>query len=231
MMIPAIAYVRVSTEEQATEGVSVDAQVASVRAYALLRGLELVDVVVDAGVSAGKPLASRVGGAIVLDAVKRRKVRAVVAVKLDRVFRNAGDCLQTTEGWDHAGVALHLVDMGGQAIDTSSAMGRFFLTVMAGAAEMERNLIRERTTTALAHKRAEGRRTSKDAPYGWRIATDGDTLEADEAEQRALELIRALRAGGMSVRAIVAHLEATGIPARGTRWHKTTVERALARAA
>jgi DNA invertase Pin-like site-specific DNA recombinase len=230
-VIPAIAYVRVSTDEQAAEGVSLDAQVASVRAYAALRGLELVDVVVDAGVSAGTPLADRVGGAIVLDAVKRRKVRAVVAVKLDRVFRNAGDCLTTTEGWDRAGVALHLVDMGGQAIDTSSAMGRFFLTVMAGAAEMERNLIRERTSSALAHKRAEGRRTSKDAPFGWRIGADGDTLERHDDEQRALALIQSLRAGGMSVRAIVAHLEANGVASRGTRWHKTTVERVLSRAA
>jgi DNA invertase Pin-like site-specific DNA recombinase len=230
-MITAIAYVRVSTEEQAAEGVSVDAQVAAVRAYATLRGLELVDVVIDAGVSAGKPLADRVGGAVVLDAVKRRKVRAVIAVKLDRVFRNAGDCLTVTEGWDRAGVALHLVDMGGQAIDTSSAMGRFFLTVMAGAAEMERNLIRERTTTALAHKRAQGLRTSKDAPYGWRIGADGDTLERDDAEHRALALIQSLRTGGMSVRAIVAHLEGHGIASRGARWHKTTVERVLARAA
>lgn len=230
-MTTAVAYVRVSTEEQAAEGVSVDAQIAAVRAYAMLRGLDLVDVVVDAGVSAGKPLADRAGGAVVLDLVRRRKVRAVVGVKLDRLFRNAGDCLTTTEAWDKAGVALHLVDMGGQAIDTSSAMGRFFLTVMAGAAEMERNLIRERTTTALAHKRANGKRTSKDAPIGQRIATDGDTLEADADEQRAVELARSLRADGYTVRAIVDALEAAGIAPRGARWHPTTVNRMLARTA
>lgn len=230
-MITAVAYVRVSTEEQAAEGVSVDAQIAAVRAYANLRGLDLVDVVVDAGVSAGKPLADRAGGAVVLDLVRRRKVRAVVGVKLDRLFRNAGDCLTTTEAWDKAGVALHLVDMGGQAIDTSSAMGRFFLTVMAGAAEMERNLIRERTTTALAHKRAQGKRTSKDAPIGQRIGNDGDTLEADADEQRAVSLARALRADGYTVRAIVDALEAAGIPPRGARWHPTTVNRMLTRAA
>jgi DNA invertase Pin-like site-specific DNA recombinase len=230
-MITAIAYVRVSTEEQAAEGVSVDAQVAAVRAYATLRGLELVDVVIDAGVSAGKPLADRVGGAVVVDAVKRRKVRAVVAVKLDRVFRNAGDCLTTTEGWDRTGVALHLVDMGGQAIDTSSAMGRFFLTVMAGAAEMERNLIRERTRGAMKHKRTQGLRTSLHAPFGYRFAADGDTLEPHPGEQRALELITSLRERGMSKRAIAEALQADGVPARGARWHETTVARALTRMA
>lgn len=229
-MISAIAYVRVSTEEQATEGVSVDAQIAAVRAYAALRGLELVDVVIDAGVSAGKPLADRAGGAVVVDAVKRRKVRAVVAVKLDRVFRNAGDCLTVTAEWDRAGVALHLVDMGGTAIDTSSAMGRFFLTVMAGAAEMERNLIRERTTSAMQHKRSKGERVGA-VPYGYRLADDGVALEADADEQHTLSLVAQLRADGMSVRAIVDALEARGVRARGARWHQTTVTRLLARAA
>lgn len=229
-MIAAIAYVRVSTEEQATEGVSVDAQIAAVRAYATLRGLELLDVVVDAGVSAGKPLADRAGGAVIVDAVKRRRVRAVVAVKLDRLFRNAGDCLTVTEGWDRMGVALHLVDMGGQAIDTSSAMGRFFLTVMAGAAEMERNLIRERTSSAMAHKRSKGELVGA-VPYGFRLADDGVTLEADADEQHTLSLVAQLRADGMSVRAIVDALEARGVRARGARWHQTTVTRLLARAA
>ena len=96
---------------------------------------------------------------------------------------------------------------------------------------MERNLIRERTTAALAHKRSEGRRTSKDAPFGWSVGDDGDTLERNAAEQRAIELIRDLRAGGMSIRGIVQHLEEQGIAARGARWHKTTLERVLARAA
>ncbi len=41
-----------------------------------------------------------------------------------------------TAGWDKTGVALHLLDMGGQTVDTGSAMGRFFMTVMAGAAEL-----------------------------------------------------------------------------------------------
>ena len=73
-------------------------------------------------------------------------------LKLDRMFRNAGDCLATVEAWDRAGVALHVVDLGGNAIDTTSAAGRFMLVVLAGAAEMERNLIRERTKAALAVK-------------------------------------------------------------------------------
>jgi len=139
----AVAYVRVSTEEQATEGISLEAQNHRVRAYCELRGLELVDIITDAGVSAGKPLARRDGGARLLHLIRRGEAVAVVAFKLDRLFRNCADCLTVTATWDRSGVALHLIDLGGQAVDTSTAMGRFFLTVMAGAAEMERGLVAE----------------------------------------------------------------------------------------
>jgi site-specific DNA recombinase len=230
-MAKVIAYVRVSTEEQATEGVSLEAQEAALRAYCTMRGLELVDVVVDAGVSGGKPLSAREGGARVLEAVKARRVSAVVALKLDRLFRDASDCLGVTSSWDKAGVALHLVDMGGQAIDTSTAMGRFFLTVMAGAAEMERNLVRERTKAAMRHKQAKGEFTGGPTPFGFRLAADGVRLEADAAEQRVLQLIDDLKGQGMSVRAIARALDLDGTPSRGSRWHPTTVARLLKRAA
>jgi hypothetical protein len=84
------------------------------------------------------------------------------------------------------------------------------------------------TKAALANKRATGRRTSKDAPFGWAIGADGDTLELHPAEQETLQSIVQLRAGGMSTRAIAAHLDGAGVQPRGTRWHKTTVERVLA---
>jgi site-specific DNA recombinase len=59
----AVGYGRVSTQEQAEQGISLDAQEARIRAYATMRGLELVAVVVDAGVSAGKyTLEQREGG-------------------------------------------------------------------------------------------------------------------------------------------------------------------------
>jgi site-specific DNA recombinase len=226
----AVAYVRVSTEEQATEGVSLDAQEAALRAYCTMRGLTLVELVRDAGVSAGKPLASREGGSRVLDLVKHGTVGAVVAWKLDRLFRDAGDCLAVTGEWDRRNVALHLVDMGGQAIDTSTAMGRFFLTVIAGAAEMERNLIRERTTAGLAHKKSKGERVGQ-VPFGFRVAANGVALEALPEEQRVVEEVRALRAAGKTLQAITDKLNDDGVPARGARWHLTTVARLLKRAA
>jgi len=80
-------------------------------------------------------------------------------VKLDRLFRNATDALQKSAEWDKAKLALHILDMDGSNIDTASAVGKMFFTMTAGFAEMERNLISERTKAALSFKKASRRHT------------------------------------------------------------------------
>jgi DNA invertase Pin-like site-specific DNA recombinase len=223
----AVLYLRVSTTEQADHGVSLAAQETKLRSYCQLRELVVADVVIDAGVSAGKPLASREGGKRVLELVQRRQVQAVVAFKLDRLFRNCGDCLQTTEAWDRKGIALHLVDLGGQTLDTSSAMGRFFLTVMAGAAELERGLVVERTVSALGYKKSRGERVGTIA-YGSQLGDDGVTLLPDKGEQAVIAAVKRARNRGLSGRAIVAELARQGFVTRkGTEIRLTQVQRIL----
>jgi DNA invertase Pin-like site-specific DNA recombinase len=227
----AILYCRVSTEGQAVEGVSLDAQEAELRRYAERRGLVVAAVIVDAGVSGKVPLERRAGGAELLSALRRRKapIRHVVAMKLDRLFRNLRDCLRTVDRLDRDGVALHLLDLGGQAIDTSTAIGRFFVSTMGAVAELERGMISERTRAAMKHKRAAGRRTSLDAPFGFAVAADGDTLEPVAAERAAIDRALELRAAGETVAAIAAALTAEGFEPRGKRWHPTTIGRLLRR--
>ena len=76
----------------------------------------------------------------------RKLAFAVVVLKLDRAFRNAVDCLATVEKWDKSRIALHIVDLAGNSIDSTTAAGKFMLTVLAGTAEMERNLPRSLTS-------------------------------------------------------------------------------------
>lgn len=198
----ALGYLRVSTEEQATEGLSLDAQAERIRAYCTASGLKLVELFRDEGISAANPLASRPAGSRLLAALDVGDAQAVVAVKLDRLFRDAIDCLATVRSWNERGIALHLLDLGGSAFNSASALGRFFLTVMAGAAEMERNLISERTRAALAYKRSKGEWLGA-VPFGYRL--EGGVLVPDEREQ---ELIMALkrdrRARHLSVRELAA---------------------------
>jgi len=225
----AIGYTRCSTNEQADSGLGLEAQSERIRAYCTMRGLELPDLITDAGVSGGKPLASRDNGQRLLTTIRERKADAVVMLKLDRMFRNAGDCLATVEKWEKAGVALHVVDLGGNAIDTTSAAGRFMLVVLAGAAEMERNLTRERTRSAMAVKRANGQRIGS-VPYGSDLAEDGATLVPNESEQAVIAEIRSWRSQGWTLERIATTLTDRGVPTK-TGKSATWTHQAVARIA
>ena len=223
----AIAYTRVSTQEQALQGVSLEAQEARLRAYCSLAGLELVEIVREEGVSGGKPLAARPGGARLLEALESGEAVHVVALKLDRLFRDAVDAMGKSKEWDAAGVSLHLVDMGGQAINTGSAMGRFFLTMMAGFAELERNLISERTSAALQHKIAQGEHVGA-PPMGFDMV-EGALVENQE-ELATVKRIKELRAEGYTLRRVAAILTEEGYPTkRGGSWGPATVSNILKR--
>lgn len=223
----AIAYIRVSTKEQAIEGCSLDAQEDAIRSYAQMRGFDLVEVIRDEAVSGAKPLDQRPGGARLQEVAREKKV-AIIAYKLDRLFRDCADCLNVVKGWDKAGVSLHLLDLGGQAIDTSSAMGRFFLTVMAGAAELERNQIAERTSSTLAYKLSKGEFCGGNPPYGYGLSPDGTRLEKDVDEQRIITVVRKWKARGLSLRKIIKELIAEGFTSiRGRAWHPQKIKQML----
>jgi DNA invertase Pin-like site-specific DNA recombinase len=201
--------------------VSLDAQEERIRAYCAMMQLELVEVIREEGVSGARPLGLRPGGERLLKAIATGQAQHVVALKLDRLFRDAEDALSQTKAWDRAGVALHLVDMGGQTINTASAMGRFFLSMMASFAELERNLIAERTAAALQHKKAN-RRAYAPTPYGFKRI--GERLEADEREQAILARIFEAHRSGKSLNAIARELDADGVPTKqGGRWSAATV--------
>ena len=102
-------YGRVSTDEQAREGVSLDVQEERIRSYCAAVGLTLTRFHREEGVSGGKELAVRPLGRALVESAEAGKVRHVVALKLDRLFRDAADCLNQTKSWDKAGVALHVV--------------------------------------------------------------------------------------------------------------------------
>jgi DNA invertase Pin-like site-specific DNA recombinase len=220
-MEKAVCYLRVSTEEQARHGVSLAAQEEKLLAYCRLSGLEPVAMIREEGVSGSKPLGTRPGGVELLKLVAKKDIKHVISMKLDRLFRDAADALNLTKSWDKGGVALHLVDMGGQALNTSSAMGRFFLGMMSSFAELERNLIAERTATALTHKKAH-REAYSPTPYGF--DREGGTLAENPGEQETVAKIKGWRRSGWTLRRIVEELNQLAIPTkRGGHWYPCTV--------
>jgi site-specific DNA recombinase len=219
-----IAYIRVSTQEQAREGISLDNQRAKIEAYCQLHDLELVTVIKDGGHS-GKDL-KRPGMQRLMDLIAGRRVQAVVVYKLDRLSRRVIDTLSIIELMSKHGVALHSLS---EKIDTGSAMGKFFLNIMASLAQMERDLISERTKDALQHLVRNGQRAGQ-IPYGYRLGEDGKTLVPLKSEQKAISRMTQLRNEGLSYGDICRILTAEGFPPAGEKWHAQTVRRALKRA-
>lgn len=222
----AIAYVRVSTEQQATEGVSMAAQLERIRAYCLANGLELVAIHEDAGLS-GKRADNRPGlQAALTDVCNRGGV--LVVYSLSRLARSVSDSLAIIDRLQRAGADLASLT---ERIDTTSAAGKMLLTMLAAFAQFERDLTAERTTAALAHKKALGQRVGT-VPFGWDLSADGITLLENAAEQQTIATIRALRASGMTLQAIADRLNASATPTkRGTKWTPTTIRAMASRAA
>lgn len=218
----AIGYIRVSTQVQVDEGVSLAAQEERLRAYCTMNGLQMMAIVREEGVSGSVTLAGRPGGQELLRLMKEYKAKHIVALKLDRLFRDAEDALRQTRAWDKAGIALHLVDMGGQTLNTASAMGRLFLTMTAAFAELERNLIAERTTAALAHKKAH-RQVYSPTPLGYQ--RQGEQLISDDEEMNLISRLHTMREQGRSLRSIANQLNTEGISGKqGGRWYASTVK-------
>lgn len=213
MSTRAVAYLRVSTEKQADTGVSLEAQRAKVEAYAALYDLALVDVVVDAGVSA-KTL-EREGLTRALGMLKAGKADALLVVKLDRLTRSVVHLGMLVDTY-FAGDKWALMSVG-ENIDTRSAAGRLVLNVLASVAQWEREATGERTAAAMQHKAAMGEFTGGAAPYGYAVGEDGVRLVEVEAEQAVLHEARTLRAAGLSLRAVAAELAKVGMHARNGR--------------
>jgi site-specific DNA recombinase len=223
----AVGYIRVSTDKQADHGVSLEAQHAKLTAYAQLYDLELVEIIVDAGVSA-KTL-EREGLQRALGMLRKGQASALLVAKLDRLTRSVKDLGTLVEEY-FSSDKITLLSVADN-IDTRTAAGRLVLNVLGSVAQWERETIGERTAEALAHKRAQGQRTSLHAPYGYRFAADGKTLVAAAAEQALLGAIRDARNRGLSQRAIMAELERQGFSTRkGTALSLMQVQRIMQQA-
>jgi site-specific DNA recombinase len=226
MASAAIGYCRVSTETQATEGVSLEAQQAKIAAWCEVNGYALASVFVDAGLSGGRA-DNRPQLQAALDAACKGKA-VLIVYSLSRLARSTADTLAISDRLERAGADLASIS---ERIDTTSAAGKMIFRMLAVLSEFEKDQISERTTAALAHKKSKGERVGR-VPFGYSLAADGIQLVEDAAEQAALKTIRELRSAGESMRAIADELNRQGVPTKGGKpWKHSTVQSILERAA
>ena len=195
------SYARVSTDRQAEDGESLDVQRRQVEGYAQMIGAAIDRVFVERGVSGSKPLADRPEGARLLATVQAGDT--IIAAKLDRMFRSALDALNVLGTLRDRGVALHLIDLGGDV--TGNGVAKLVFTILSAVAEAERDRIRERITDTKRDQRARGRYLGGTPPLGYTIGADGALVE-DLEQQAAILTMRTLRAEGLPLRAIAAEI-------------------------
>ena len=229
LSLNAIGYIRVSSEEQSDSQLSLDAQRAQIEAYCQFKQLNLIEILSDEAISGGKPIQDRPSGSLLFSKLQENSVGSVVATKLDRMFRNALDCLTVNQLFTDAGISLHLLDLN---VDTSNAMGKAFLTIAAAFAELELNRGKERTRDAL--KALSDRGVALGAvPYGMTEDRSQDmrVFVTDSVEQQTLELMFTLRQNGLTYEQVATELNRCGVLTKSgkTQWRRGTVHRILRR--
>jgi DNA invertase Pin-like site-specific DNA recombinase len=210
----AVGYVRVSTQEQVSEGVSLDAQRDKLKAYCKCSGIKLIDIKADEGLSGGT--LERPGLQAALAMLRRGTANTLIVVKLDRLSRSLRDVCTLVEDY-FGNERYHLLSLCGMA-NTHSAAGRMVLMNLANYAQFEREMISERTRDALRHMKAQGVRLGP-APYGYALSDEVDAngrrlLVPIPDEQEVIRKIKSLRAEGLSFAKIAQRLNDVRTPAR-----------------
>lgn len=143
-------YIRVSTSDQDN---SLEVQEKRIKEYCLFKHLDLIEIIVDENISGFKQLDKRPGGNK-LNSLIQGNTKIIVTIKPDRLFRNTVDAITTVDTWNSQNIVLHIVDMGGATIDTTSATGKMIFTVLIAFSQFERDITGERTKAILNNKKS-----------------------------------------------------------------------------
>lgn len=244
----AVGYTRVSTEGQAEEGISLDAQCMAIRRYCEASGLCLQPspdlapisdplwqvypmggVLVDGGVSGGIPIAERPAGARLMTLVRGGHLGHLVVASLDRLSRDTLDIAMCRKEFAYHGIGLHILDMGGQTSNTPA--GNMLTGIMAEAAQLVRAQIRDKTFKALKEKRIKGEKLGGPVPYGYMVQINPSgvkCLHPNPQEQAVIQRAQELRASGLSYRRVGATLWEEGRkPRTGGPWSSEAIRRMM----
>lgn len=220
-----IGYVRVSTLDQVKDGTSLERQEEQIKAYGLLKGIPNIEFIYDRGVSGYK--SSRPGFQKLISRCSQ-DVRMVIVYDLSRLSRSVRDTLSFVEGVLGTN-GIEFVSLQND-IDTTTPMGRMFLTISAAFNQLYRDEISFKTKAAMSHKRNQNEKTGGVIPFGYSLV-DAKRLIPHSHEMETVKHIHTLRASGLSLRDIVSDLQTKGIKTKTGRekWNPKVVKQILDR--
>lgn len=190
-----VGYVRVSTEEQASEGLSLDHQEGRIRAYAESQGWELLKIYREEGFS-GKTKDRPELKNMIKD-IEAGEIDCVLVYKVDRLTRRQKDLWEMLEDvFEPQGVGFKSVV---EPFDTTTAQGKAFLGMLGVFAQLERDTISERTKDALTEKKNKREWVGR-PPLGFRL--NGQGLIEDPETMDRIKKAKRYHRQGLSYRAI-----------------------------
>jgi DNA invertase Pin-like site-specific DNA recombinase len=226
--VRAAIYARVSTDDQAAEGTSLDAQVDRCAVHARSQGWDVVGPFIDRGVSGA--VSSRPALDQVVRLVEDGELEVVVITKLDRIARSLRHLLDLLELLERRRVSLVALD---DPLDPSTASGRAMVQLRGVFAELERQLIRERTSEGQRRRVESGGWPGGPPPYGYKTVTSptsqGKALVVDQDEAAIVRLCyQMLVEDGMTTGEVAAALNRLGTRPRSAReWTHWNLRRLL----
>jgi site-specific DNA recombinase len=179
----AAIYVRVSTQDQAQHGFSLDAQEESLENYAKALGYEIFKIYRDEGKSA-KDLNRPEMQQLLKDAEEKR-FSAIFIYKLDRFSRSIKDLILTIDQLKTWGIDFVSLQ---DKIETTSASGKLMFHIISAFAEFERNIIGDRTTFGMARKAKEGGFITK-APKGYKLVNK-QLIPHEQESKKIIEIFQ-----------------------------------------
>lgn len=175
----AAIYIRVSTEEQRINGLSVEMQRDVLTEYANKNNMEIVDYYIDAGLTARKKLTHRKELIRLLEDIKSGFIDIIIFTKLDRWFRNIADYYKVQEVLDTHKVNWKTIF---ENYDTSTANGRLHINIMLSIAQDEADRTSERIKAVFENKRSKGETPASMAPIGYKIINSKLLVDEDKKQ-------------------------------------------------
>ena len=226
MAIIAAGYLRVSTDEQAEHGVSLESQKSRIIAYCKSQGWNLHDLYIDDGYS-GKDLNRPAMQRLIVDS-KAQKIGAIVVIKLDRLSRRQKDVLYLLEDvFEPASVGFKSVS---EPFDTTTPFGKAAIGMMAVFAQLERETIVERVREGKKEAARQGRFMGGPIAQGYKYNHETKKLEIDALQADVVHFIfNEYLSSGKGYQHIADCLNERNTPPPGSakEWGKGTIRMML----
>lgn len=222
--IPTGIYIRVSTEDQAKDGFSINAQKEKLTKYAEANDWKIFDYYIDDGIS-GKNLDGRPEVTRLLNDVESGRINNVLIYKLDRLTRSVRDLIYLIELFEKHNCTFNSQT---EKIDTSNAVGRMFVKIIGIFAEFERENLAERVSFGYEQKTREGNYTNTNGVYGYDYIIGEQKIIVNNEEKELVNRIYDLYIDGMSLWKIARLLNMERVKTkRGGNWCANTVKSIL----